>query len=139
MNPELLNTAEIAMIRSLGEQVSDQSKPGRIKAKAQNLMKESDKHLSALGKISDCGIKRIERHLTEFFKLTGWAGSQKNVVTIISFCLELVENSSFKYSNKIVDLLNDMFDYHERAGRVKESCLWPGGLAYEKWAEISHK
>lgn len=136
MTPLLQNTAEVAMIRSLGEQVFDNSNRGRMKNKSAKLVEESDKILVRLPKIENSEMKQIEIHLDKFFESTGWARKQKNIVTIIVFCHYIRKNSKFKYSKKLVNILDDMFDYRERAGYVKDACLWPGELAYNKWQAL---
>lgn len=137
MNNTLIKTAEIALVRSLGEQVQGQSKKGQwIYNSAKKLVKASDRELKKLPYISNKDMKKIEGYLTKFFDITGWAGKTKNSVTVISFCLELVEKSKFKYNDQMTDSLNMLFDHNERSGSLKPACLWSGGLAYEKWNSL---
>lgn len=137
MPEKLLKTTELALFRSVGQQIFDQSKKGEwINSASKKIIKSSDRELKKMDYISDSDSKTIENYLDKFFKLTGWVGKTKNASTAIIFCLDLYEKSKFKYNSGLKKNLNSVLEYNKKNSGVPAACKWGGKLAWQKWDSL---
>ena len=128
--------AELALIRAIPElALDDDLKPGRLQSLYARLIKITNKELHKLV-TDDNDIRQAKKIVFEFFQVTGWAEQQRHMVTLLSFAVDMVEQSDFKYSPRIIETLTDIVNYMEQKEAVKGICCWAGGLATEKWRGI---
>ena len=127
---------ELALIRGIPDMIIGTINEGRLKKLYKKLIKEIDIQLKTLTKPTGMDIYIIGNKLEKFGIDTGWNGKKKHVVTIISFCLDMIERSDSVFTKKTVFILNDLFDYFERINEFKYPSLWGGRCAAEKWVKI---
>lgn len=128
--------AELALIRSLPNFIIDQKiKPGRLKNICLSLAEITDIAIKNLPILSIQEMLQALELLLTWGKKTGWLDNKKHTVSLCSFLLAMVEESQFKYDQKIIDHLNELFEYFERIGDAKQICLYAGNVANNKWCE----
>jgi len=108
---------------------------GRFKNLCARLQKETKKDLNKI-MFPKVQISKMTDKLEEFMKAAGWYKSEKHIMTYLSFCLAMIENSEFEYNFKIIDTLNDIVEYLERGGYMPAPCMWAGDVAAKKWEKI---
>lgn len=136
LSPTLKKTAELALIRAIPDMILENCGKGRLHGLNLKIIEQVDNILSQMPRTGYMDMELISRKIFEFATVTGWERKQKHVATFASFALEMIENSPFTYPDKITDLLNDLIDYFERAGRITTAPFFAGGVAYEKWNQI---
>jgi len=136
MNKTNKKMTELAMIISIPEFTKDQVKPGRLKNLYNRLTKTATKELEAIPRATIRELDIIESLVGKFGKETGWEGKPKHIITLVSFCLDLIERSEFKYNPRITETLNDIVEYFERSGKAPAPSFWAGSVAANKWKSI---
>jgi len=127
---------ELALTRSILACTKGTLEEGRLKNQYKLLEKETTKALRSFPQISTDDVAKAEKVLNEFGKLTGWQHKERHVATLVSFALEILENSEFKYSKKTIDALVNIHDYYERVSDVQPICYRAGEIAYQKWQKV---
>lgn len=122
---------EIAFVVAIPKMIKDKIKKGRFRNLCRMLYKTSTKELNKI-QLTKAEESTALETIFEFGKRTGWEGKQKNVMTLISFALCLIEESEFEHNAKIISVLNDMYEYLSRRDGVPAGCDWAGQLAVEK-------
>lgn len=136
MNPSNKKMMELCTVISIPQFTKCKVSNGRLKGLYDKLENVITKELEALPKMTTLNRIRVDALLEEFFKSTGWQGKPRHIATLASFCLEMLENSEFKYNQRITDVLNDIVDYFDRAGKAPAITYWAGGVAARKWSDI---
>jgi len=129
-------TAELAFIKAVYLFSEKKLKEGRLKNRFEKLAKEVDRLLDNKPKLGKYDKYVAEKRVELFSKKVGWIGKQRHIVSIISFCLALIDESDFNYSKhapKIIQYLNDIYQYFERGKDAKLLCCLSGSIAHEKW------
>jgi hypothetical protein len=137
MSKKIDHLSELAYIRALPDYIIPQIHRGRLKNRCKKLITLIDKEINKLSPWSDAESKEIGDRIAEFGKRTGWENTEKHIVTLLSFLLAMIEESTYKYNSSIVECLNDIHDYFERDGRVKIICNVAGCIASDKWNSIA--
>jgi len=127
---------ELAMIISIPEFTKDQVKPGRLKNLFNRLSQTATKELEMIPPATISELYDIENLVGDFGKSTGWEGKSKHIITLVSFCLDLIERSEFRHNPRITETLNDIVEYFERSGKSPAPAYWAGSIAAEKWQKI---
>jgi len=130
---------ELALIQSILSCTMGKLEGGRLKNQYAKLEKETATQLRRLPKVSTADIKKAEKVLGEFGRLTGWERKERHIATLVSFVLEIIEKSEFSYSPKTVDALVNIHDYYDRVGDVMPICHRAGEIAWEKWQKTLRK
>jgi len=133
MNKKLI---ELALIRAIPALVIEKVPNGRLKGLYKKLILEVDRQIRYSVMPNSKELFTIGKRLELFGLMTGWSGRPKQVSTMVSFCLRVMEDSETKFRPKIFTILNDILDYFERAGKTVQSSFWAGDLAAEKWQKI---
>lgn len=133
LKSQIKKMSELALIRGIPDLIVDDLKNGRLKGQCFKLVKEVDKQFLDFPSPDEMDISKISGILSSFGKSTGWENKPKHVMTLVSFCLDMVEKSENKNSKKLIDILNNIADYFERKKDANQSSFWSGQLAAEKW------
>ncbi len=136
VNTKLSKVAELAMIQSIYNLLLGDIKPGRLQGKYLSLQKEIDKELSKIKVDGKKELPLIGKAYDIFAERTGWNKRERSVGTILSFVMGMIEESENKFSDKIMDLLNDIFDFHERKVPFSALCYSAGAVANIKWNNV---
>lgn len=135
MQKRLEHAAELAFIRSIYDILSTDLKPGRLQGRFVTLQKEVDQQLSLLF-VNDEELEVLKDVLDNFAELTGWADKSRSVGTILSFVMQMIEDSDNEFPPKILTILNEIVDYFERVRPFSALCYTAGTIASNKWQKV---
>ena len=93
-------------------------------------------NLTLLGNFTDTELHEITNKIALWGKETGWMDNKKHVATLVSFCLDMLENSPVQYDKKIEQTLIDLADHLENGKELYPLSCVSGQLAAEKWEKL---
>ena len=132
----LRHITELALIRAIHDLTIGDLKPSRKKSLFIKLQKEVDKDLAKLPKPSEDDIDKIWETVEVFGKKTGWLNQARHIGTLFSFCLEMIENSTFRFNPKISETINEIIEHLENGNDFKYQSCWAGSVAAKKWDDM---
>ena len=121
---------------------------GKNKTSNTSLMKTLQKKLQKLvipelvpvsERISKVEIQEVDEQIVTWFKDCGWWEKPRNAAVLISFCLDMIENSPITYNPMIMKTLKRMAEHLENSKKLKYSDINYGTEIAQKWHEIYHK
>lgn len=127
---------ELALVRAVPDLTLGTLKPSRLRNLYARLQREVDKDLAKIPRVSQHEIRGIGRRIEKFGRATGWLGEQRHVGTLLSFCAEMLENSTFSHNPRILETINFIIEHLENKGDLKTACCWAGSVAAERWREV---
>ena len=136
IRPELRHISELALIRAIPDLTIGDLKPSRKKGLFLRLQREVEKDLALLPIPSQYDLDSIWDNIELFGKKTGWLNETRHVGTLFSFCLEIIENSEFKFRPSITETINDIVSHLEDGKNFFMPSCWAGSSAYEKWESL---
>jgi len=77
--------------------------------------------------------------LREWGDNSGWMGNSKEHTALISFCLVIIDESPIEHGPKIAQILNDISDHLDNAGKLMTKAMLGGREAAENWAKTYEK
>lgn len=131
----LILVSELALIRAIPDLLTSDLKPGRLKNQYKRLQKEADKTLSQVTITPNEHIL-VGDMIGLFRERSGWGKGVRNVGTIISFALAMIEESSSEFSHKLTETLNNIVEYYENKKQFSALCYSAGAVAALKWEKI---
>ena len=136
MNGISKKATELSLVSAI-EKLVVKKKNGRLNGLLEKLAKEANNELDRIYGLNRVEIDEIGKNIYEFAVSTGWLGKQRHLCTIVSFCLAMLDQSEFKYNQRITGILNEIYDYFDRVGKAPYQCNWAGSLAMEKWLKVT--
>lgn len=136
---KLTYASELAMVRSIFDLIKGDIRPGRLQNKYLSLQKEVDKSLQNIKIDQKTELPVIGKALELFADKTGWNNKKRSVGTVLSFTMGMIEESENRFNDKLLDLLNDIFEYHERKVPFPALCYSAGVIANEKWSNVKRE
>ena len=121
---------------------------GKNKTSNTSLMKTLQKKLQKLvipelvpvsERISKAEIQEVDEQIVTWFKDCGWWERPRSAADLISFCLDMIENSPITYNPMIMKTLKRMAEHLENSKKLKYSDIVYGTEIAQKWQEIYHK
>lgn len=121
---------------------------GKNKTSNTSLMKTLQKKLQKLvipelvpvsERISKAEIQEVDEQIVTWFKDCGWWERPRSAAVLISFCLDMIENSPITYNPMIMKTLKRMAEHLENSKKLKYSDIVYGTEIAQKWQEIYHK
>ena len=118
---------------------------GKNKTSNTSLMKTLQKKLQKLvipelvpvsERISKAEIQEVDEQIVTWFKDCGWWERPRSAAVLISFCLDMIENSPFHYNPAIMKTLKRMAEHLENSKKLKYSDIDYGTQIAQKWQEI---
>ena len=125
---------ELALVRAIPDQHMDKMRNSRLKGLYKKLLREVDRDISMLPRPSDADMRKIGRRIERFGMDTGWLGETRHTGTLLSFCADMVERSTFKHNPRILETINLIIEHFENVGDLKTACCWAGSIAADKWS-----
>ena len=123
---------ELALVYGFPDFIRGRLNPGRFQNLCDCLQKECRPALRNLT-ISETDKWKALEILRDFMKQAGWYKKSKHITTYLSFCLAMIENSQFRYNQRIITILNALITHLENGDFLYEPCCWAGDLAAQKW------
>lgn len=118
---------------------------GKNKTSNTSLMKTLQKKLQKLvipelvpvsERISKAEIQEVDEQIVTWFKDCGWWERPRSAAVLISFCLDMIENSPITYNPMIMKTLKRMAEHLENSKKLKYSDIDYGTKIAQKWQEI---
>ena len=118
---------------------------GKNKTSNTSLMKTLQKKLQKLvipelvpvsERISKAEIQEVDEQIVTWFKDCGWWERPRSAAVLISFCLDMIENSPITYNPMIMKTLKRMAEHLENSKKLKYSDINYGTEIAQKWQEI---
>ena len=131
-NNNLKKLAELALIRAIPDLTIGKLKPSRTKGLFTKLQKYVDKDLIKINVTQDT-INKLEVIINKFGDSTGWFKQTKHTGTLVSFCLGILERTSFDFHPGILRTLVEIIDHFENGNDFPDAASWAGDIAVEKW------
>jgi len=116
--------------------LSDAEENSRLAGLQRRLQKEVLPHLKKLDRFSNQDMHEINKNVFAWSRSTGWLESERRTGTVVSFCLDMIENSPIKYDDKIHKTLNDLAEHLEKGKLLYPLSCAAGKIAMEKWEQI---
>lgn len=138
LNKKLKEIAEIALIGGIPEIVKD-AKPGRARNLSLAVEKATQRMLGRMPDIDIDEKQMIYETMSEFGRVTGWEGKERQLTTYLSFVCDLMERSDVDFDRDVREAVNDMVEYYDRDGRLRDPNVWAGSLAADKWFSLFKK
>jgi hypothetical protein len=103
---------ELALIRAIPD--FDRHPPNaksRLATLYKRLCKHVDCELQKTPHLTNRDVVTIRDQIMDFAVKAGWEGKEMNIQILFSFILGIIEESKYKLPVRIVETLNDIFDY----------------------------
>lgn len=124
--------ATLAMARALPDFTLEKVPPGRLRNRYLKLITEVDKELRKLPRATPADMDELGAKLGDWGKSTGWLGKERHVCTITSFLLAILTDY-MPTAGRVIETVEDIYDYFDRAKKVPAPSTWAGTSAYLKW------
>lgn len=126
-------SAELALGLYFGDVVAPDLPNGRLKGKMKRLSSVIMKMLQDMPGLSRPEVKPAQARVEKFVDAVGWEKKSLSYLTIANFLLALYEDKP--YGNRLIPVLNDIYNYFERAGKKYPACEWSAARAADLWEE----
>ncbi len=124
--------AELALILAIPKMCS--APPGRIRGLCDRIEKAALAEIERLPKLATEQMLEVGQKLDEFRAQSGkWQTRGAHVCTYVSFLLDLIDARPW---SKIKEILVEIVDYFDRAGKMPTPSAWAGELACDKFRKI---
>jgi hypothetical protein len=127
---------ELALVRAVPDQHIEHMRPCRLRGLYERLIKAVDRDLARMPRPTDADIIKIGRRIERFGMDTGWLNETRHTGTLMSFCADMIERSTFDHNPRILETINEIILHMENGGDLKTSCCWAGSVAADKWMDI---
>lgn len=132
LNKKLKEIAEIALVGGIPEIVKD-AKPGRARNLSLAVERATQRMLCRMPYIGNDEKKMIYDTMSEFGRVTGWEGKERQLTTYLSFVCDLMDRSDVKFDKDVREAVNNLVEYYDRDGKLRDPNVWAGSLAADKW------
>jgi len=127
---------ELALVRAVPDQHIEHMRPCRLRGLYERLIKAVDRDLARMPRPTDADIIKIGRRIERFGMDTGWLDQERHTGTLMSFCCDMIERSTFNHNPRILETINEIIQHMEAKGDLKTACCWAGRVAADKWMDI---
>ena len=127
--------AELTLLYAV-PQISDAHPNSRLAGLQRKLQETIKPYLAQLDRFTDQDLHEINQGIFEWGKDTGWLDQKKCTGTLVSFCLDMLENSPIEYPYKIHQVLNQLAEHLENGKALYPLSCSAGQIATEKWRKI---
>lgn len=112
-NKQIEHLSELSLVRALPDMILDRKKInkshlGNIYKK---LQKYTDNIILSFPKVGTLDRLKIHERIWGFAELAGWEKKEHDVIKLLSFLLGLIDESDFKYPERIIEELNNAFEH----------------------------
>ena len=126
-------TAELALGLYFGDLVAPDLPQGRLKGKMQRLSDLIMSEFRGMPKLSATAEAEAKKRVQRFVAATSWQGKSISYLTITNLLLCLYEDRP--YGQKLIPVLNDIYEYFARVKRAQAACELAAAQAAKKWEE----
>lgn len=78
----------------------------------------------------------VDTHIEDWLKKIGWWKNQTHVGSLISFCLDMIEHSPFRYNPMIEKTLCKIAEHLENGKELHQQSMIEGKNIAESWQKI---
>jgi hypothetical protein len=133
---DLKHLAELALIRAIPDLIVGGLERGRLKSLMTRLQKAVDLDLAKMRRPTKKDLDQVWEIVDTFRQQSGWDKKHHHPGTLVCFCLAVIDGSDRKINPRIIDALNQITDYYDRAGDLHPPSLWAADLACRKWMAL---
>ena len=130
--------AELALLYSLVEMYPDK-RPSRLRGLLLKLRKIVSPTMLNIVGFTDSDLSRIIHDIYTWGKITGWLKTPKRLGRLVSFCVDMVENSPVQYKPEILDLLIKISCHMDDGQELSVEENDAGVVAAKAWQELYKK
>jgi hypothetical protein len=130
--------AELALLYSIPI-LSNAKENSRLAGLLRRLQQQVLPYLQQLDKFTDQDLREITEQIFEWGKATGWLETNKSTGTLVSFCLNMIEESPIRYDEKIHRTLRNLAEHLEQGKALYPLSCTAGQIAAEKWERLYRK
>jgi hypothetical protein len=92
--------------------------------------------LSVMETLPEKDVHEIDNRIEQWLKKVGWWSNPTHVTEAISFCMDLIEESPFKYHPKIQETLILIAEHLERGKEFKPPAMDDRDALLESWKTV---
>lgn len=127
--------AELALLYSMPD-FCDAKENSRLAGLQRQLQKATAPNLNLIRGFTDKEFREILHKIIQWSKDVGWARSPEHIGTLVSFCLDMVENSPIPHNKKIVEILVKLAEHLENGKELYPKSCIDGQAAANRWAKV---
>lgn len=127
--------AELSLIYGVPivTQAKENSRLAGLQRKLQKLIMPD---LMTLPTMGEKEAAYIDEHVEGWLKEIGWWANPQHVGSLISFCLDMIENSPFNYNPRIEETLQKIAEHLENGKELDDHSIQAGCEIADKWQKI---
>lgn len=127
--------AELSLIYGVPivTQAKENSRLDGLQRKLQKLIMPD---LMTIPNIGEKEAAYIDVHVEAWLKEIGWWGNPQHIGSLISFCLDMLENSPFTYNPRIEETLQKIAEHLEDGQKLSYPSIKAGTEIADKWQKI---
>lgn len=138
MQNRLKHMAELYLIYAVPV-VTNAKEHSRLSGLQKRLQKRVLKTLDTLPNHSEEDADLIINVIKQWGKETGWLDNSKHIGTLASFCVTMMEQSTFNYDPKLYEILTDIIDHLVQGKAFYPASITAGQIAADKWYALLHE
>lgn len=129
--------AEMALGLYFGEVAAKHLPEGRLKGKMLRLQELVFREFRRMPPSVRLHHGAARRRVLEFVNRMGWEHKSFAFPTLCNFLLGLYDRKP--WGAALIPVLQDIYDYFDRAGNVRPASLWAAGHAADVWEETGRR
>lgn len=129
---EIRITGILAITKNFPDQIASAEPQGRLKGLYRKLDTEVIRLLGYCPNFTGDDENKLNDKLTNWVRLTKWGEKSKHPVTVAVFLIGIISDN-VKNCGKLLTILQEIFDYFDRANKAYTACLPGGYFASQKF------
>lgn len=127
--------AELSLIYSVPivTQARENSRLAGLQRKLQKLIMPD---LMTLPNMGTEEAAYVDEHIEGWLKKIGWWGNAAHLGSLVSFCLDMLENSPFTYNPEIMKTLLLLAKHLEAGKKLSYEAIQEGTIIADSWQKI---
>jgi len=135
LEKHLQKIAILSVIKALPDWMDSKLPQGRLQALMNRLQRETQREFLTGRRLYADEVSMLVGKVQLWVDQVGWDKKPRHVCTITSFLIYLVVDY-LPENRKLLELLEEIYNYFERIGKNPVSCEWAGTRAAGIFSEI---
>jgi len=135
LEKHLQKIAILSVIKALPDWMDSKLPQGRLQALMNRLQLETQREFMSGRRLYADEVSMLTGKVQLWVDKVGWDKKPKHVCTITSFLIYLVVDY-MPENRKLLEILEQIYNYYERDGKNPVSCEWAGTRSAEIFSEI---
>lgn len=127
--------AELSLIYGIPiiTNAKENSKLAGLQRKLQKLVMPD---LLCLPEVNDEDVEFIDNQIENWFKKIGWWKNPQHVSTLISFAMDVIEESSFRYNPRIIETLETIAEHLDNKKEFIRHTMDERDALLDSWSTV---